>query len=90
MKDIGQSIQENIKTLIKEEFKSIHESSTSQKEIIKTYSEDEAAAYLKRSKTTMWRIRKRGLISFNQYGRKIIYTQNDLDQFIEANKVKRI
>lgn len=51
-----------------------------------TYSNDEASAYLKVCKKTLQNYRDAGLIKFTQVGRKILYSQEDLDAFISSYK----
>jgi len=49
--------------------------------------ESEAAAILKRSKTSMWRLRKDGMIPYHRYGKKVMYRQSDLNDFINKNLI---
>lgn len=51
----------------------------------KIYTEKEAARFLRISTVTLWRLRKAGKISFRRTP-KIIYTDCDLQTFLEVNK----
>ncbi len=50
------------------------------------YTDKEASRYLRISQVTLWRERKRGKISFRRAASKIIYTQNDLDNYLQSTK----
>ncbi len=50
------------------------------------YTDKEASDYLRISQVTLWRERKRGKISFRRAASKIIYTQNDLDNYLQSTK----
>jgi len=50
------------------------------------YTDREAAAYLRIGQTTLWRLRKAGKISFRRVASKIIYTQNDLENYLKSTK----
>ncbi len=46
----------------------------------------EAARYLRCSPITLWRLRKNGKISFHRIAGKLVYTREDLENFLERNK----
>ncbi|MCA1622728.1 MAG: helix-turn-helix domain-containing protein [Acidobacteria bacterium] len=50
------------------------------------FTDKEAAAYLRISQVTLWRERKKGKISFRRAASKIIYTQADLDNYLQSTK----
>ena len=50
-------------------------------------SEDLACRILKRSKTTLWRLRKQGIIPFHKYGGRILYKIDDIEDFINENYI---
>ena len=50
------------------------------------YTEREACDYLRVSSVTLWRERKRGKISFRRVASKIIYLQEDLENYLNRNK----
>ena len=50
------------------------------------FTDREAAAYLRIGQTTLWRLRKNGKISFRRAASKIIYTQNDLENYLKSTK----
>ncbi len=50
------------------------------------YTEKEASIHLRLSKITLWRLRKAGKISFHRAASKIIYTQADIDSYLESTK----
>ncbi len=50
------------------------------------YTDREAAKYLRIGQTTLWRLRKAGKISFRRAASKIIYTQNDLDRYLNSTE----
>ncbi len=50
------------------------------------YTDREAAEYLRIGQTTLWRLRKAGKISFRRAASKIIYTQNDLESYLNSTK----
>lgn len=89
MQSTIESLQENLKSLICQEIKTQSASKSNSEVETITYSESEAAAYLKRSKTTMWRLRRDGAISYTKYGAKVVYTEDDLKQFLNNNRVDR-
>jgi hypothetical protein len=49
----------------------------------KLYTDDEAAEYFGMSKVTLWRERSRGQINFRRCAGRLIYTQQDLEQYLE-------
>ncbi len=50
------------------------------------YTDKEAAEYLRVGQTTLWRLRKTGKISFRRAASKIIYTQTDLENYLQSTK----
>ncbi len=50
------------------------------------YTDKEASDYLRISQVTLWRERKKGKISFRRAASKIIYTQTDLDNYLQSTK----
>lgn len=50
------------------------------------YTDKEASDYLRISQVTLWRERKKGKISFRRAASKIIYTQADLESYLESTK----
>jgi len=50
------------------------------------YTEREACEYLRVSSVTLWRERKKGKISFRRVASKIIYLQEDLENYLNRNK----
>ncbi len=50
------------------------------------FTDREAAEYLRIGQTTLWRLRKTGKISFRRAASKIIYTQADLDNYLQSTK----
>jgi hypothetical protein len=50
------------------------------------FTDKEASLYLRISQITLWRLRKTGKISFHRAASKIIYTQADLDSYLESTK----
>ena len=56
-------------------------------EIKTTLNEEEASKYLKRGKTSLWRLRKQGLLAYFKYGNKILYRKEDLDEFLKQNYI---
>jgi predicted site-specific integrase-resolvase len=50
------------------------------------YTDKEASNYLRISQVTLWRERKKGKISFRRAASKIIYTQADLDNYLQSTK----
>ncbi len=52
----------------------------------KIYTDKQASFYLKISQVTLWRERKKGRICFRRVASKIVYLQEDLDQYLEQNK----
>lgn len=50
------------------------------------YTDQEASAYLRISQITLWRLRKAGKISFHRMGSKIIYTSDDLENYLQSTK----
>ena len=56
---------------------------TNEKQI---FTDKEAADYLRISQVTLWRERKKGKISFRRAASKIVYTQKDLENYLESTK----
>lgn len=52
----------------------------------KIYTDREASFYLRISQVTLWRERKKGKISFRRVASKIVYLQEDLDNYLNRNK----
>lgn len=50
------------------------------------YTDKEAAEYLRISQVTLWRERKAGNITYRRAASKIIYTNEDLKNYLEKNK----
>jgi hypothetical protein len=50
------------------------------------FTEREAAKYLRISVTTLWRERTRGNIAFRRASQKLLYTRDDLENYLERNK----
>jgi excisionase family DNA binding protein len=53
----------------------------------KLLKEKEAAEYLRISRTTLWRLRKNGKISFSRIGSQLLYDiEEDLETFLARTK----
>ena len=52
----------------------------------KIYTDKEASDYLRISQVTLWRERKKGKISFRRVASKIVYLQEDLENYLNRNK----
>ncbi len=50
------------------------------------FTDKEASDYLRISQVTLWRLRKTGKISFRRAASKIIYTQTDLENYLQSTK----
>ena len=50
------------------------------------YTDKEASLYLRISQVTLWRERKKGKISFRRVASKIVYLQEDLENYLNVNK----
>ena len=50
------------------------------------YTDKEASDYLRISQVTLWRERKKGKISFRRVASKIVYLQEDLENYLTRNK----
>ncbi len=50
------------------------------------FTDKEASLYLRISQVTLWRLRRDGMISFHRAASKIIYTQADLDNYLQSTK----
>ena len=53
---------------------------------IKIYTNKEASEFLRVSEVTLWRERKAGKITFRRVASKIIYLQEDLENYLNQNK----
>ena len=52
-------------------------------QVKKVFTEAEASMEIGVSRTTMWRLREEGKIPFRQVGRRVLYTQEHLQAFID-------
>ena len=50
------------------------------------FTDREASEYLRISQVTLWRLRKAGKISFRRAASKIIYMQEDLEDYLQSTK----
>ena len=50
------------------------------------YTDKEASNYLRISQVTLWRERKKGKIDFRRVASKIVYLQEDLENYLNRNK----
>lgn len=50
------------------------------------FTDKEAAKYLRVSQVTLWRERKKGRIDFRRVASKIVYLQEDLENYLDRNK----
>jgi len=50
------------------------------------YTDKEASSYLRISQVTLWRERKKGKISFCRVASKLVYLQEDLENYLNRNK----
>lgn len=50
------------------------------------YTDKEASEYLRISQVTLWRERKRGRITFRRVASKIVYLQEDLEDYLALCK----
>ena len=50
------------------------------------FTEKEAAAFLRISAVTLWRERAKGKITFRRSASKLVYTREDLFDYLERNK----
>jgi hypothetical protein len=53
------------------------------------YTDDEAATYLRMSKVTLWRERSRGRLKYRRCAGRLVYTQQDLEAYLETCAVIR-
>lgn len=67
-----------IRTVIQEELPSHNNGST-------WLTEKETQEYLNVGRTTLYKLRRDGVIPFSQRGRKILYRKADLDDFLMRN-----
>lgn len=49
--------------------------------------ETEAGRYLKRSRISLWRMRRDGVLPYSKYGGRVLYKKSDLDDFIDRNYI---
>ena len=52
----------------------------------KLLTDKEASVFLRISQVTLWRERKAGKISFRRVASRIVYSQQDLEKYLEKNK----
>ena len=52
----------------------------------KVFTTSEAASFLRISPITLWRERKKGKITFRRVASKIVYLQEDLENYLNQNK----
>ncbi len=50
------------------------------------YTDKEASKFLRISQVTLWRERKAGRITFRRVASKIVYLQEDLENYLNRNK----
>lgn len=50
------------------------------------YTDKEASDLLRISQVTLWRERKKGKITFRRVASKIVYLQEDLENYLESTK----
>lgn len=50
------------------------------------FTSKEASRFLRISAVTLWRERKAGRISFRRIASKVVFTRQDLDNYLERNK----
>ncbi len=50
------------------------------------YTDKEASEFLRISQVTLWRERKKGRIDFRRVASKIVYLQEDLENYLNRNK----
>jgi hypothetical protein len=50
------------------------------------YTDKEASSFLRISQVTLWRERKAGKITFRRVASKIVYLQEDLENYLNRNK----
>ena len=55
----------------------------------KNYTSAEAADYLGISKRSLFHLKQSGQLAFSQHGRKVIYTVEELDEYLQKNKIRR-
>lgn len=68
---------------IDEELSNLKNKSVKERE---NFTDKEAADYLRISTVSLWRARRRGLITFRRVLGKILYTKSDLLDFLERSK----
>jgi excisionase family DNA binding protein len=52
------------------------------------YSTKEVAEFLRISRQTLYRIRLDGVLSFRRVGGRVVFTQQDLDEFLDRQKTQ--
>lgn len=57
---------------------------------IEIFTSKDACRILKISTVTLWRERKAGRISFRRIASKVVFTRQDLDNYLERNKHEAI
>ncbi len=60
--------------------------STRSGRITKLMTEEQVCEYLGLSKVSLWRQRKAGMIAFRRCGGRVLYTSDDVDEFLERVK----
>ena len=51
------------------------------------FTPQEASRLLRISTVTLWRLRRAGKISFRRVASKVIFTQQDLDDYLERQRI---
>ena len=54
------------------------------------FTSKEASRFLRISAVTLWRERKAGRISFRRIASKVVFTRQDLENYLERNKHEAI
>ena len=55
----------------------------------KKYTSAEAADYLGISKRSLFHLKQSGQLAYSQHGRKVIYNVEELDEYLQKNKIRR-
>jgi excisionase family DNA binding protein len=50
----------------------------------------EAQVYLNKSHTTMWRLMQAGEIAYSRTGMSLLFDRNDLDDYVQRNRIAAI
>ena len=53
------------------------------------YTSAEAAEYLGISKRSLFHLKQTGQLAYSQHGRKVLYTADDLDEYLQKNRIRR-